>query len=74
MSYNKITANILTSLINIVGKDAVITEHDALEKYSHDETEDLSYYPEVAVKPQTAQQISELLKLCNKNLAVQVRV
>ena len=68
MSYNKITANILTSLINIVGKDAVITEHDALEKYSHDETEDLSYYPEVAVKPQTAQQISELLKLCNKNL------
>jgi glycolate oxidase len=64
--YNKITVDILTTIIEIVGEDAVITDHAALEKYSHDETENLSYYPEVVVKPRTAQEVSQLLKLCNE--------
>jgi glycolate oxidase len=58
--YNKITEDILNTI--------VVTQHADLEKYSHDETEDLSYYPEVAVKPRTAEEISELLKLCNQHL------
>lgn len=66
--YNKITADILQSITKIVGQDAVITQQSALEKYSHDETEDLSYYPEVVVKPHSADEISQLLKLCNKYL------
>ncbi len=68
MGFNKITANILAEIKSIVGDDAVITDHTGLEKYSHDETEDLTYYPEVVVKPQTPEQISALLKLCNKYL------
>jgi len=68
MIYNKITPDILKLIVAIVGNDAVITEHADLEKYSHDETEDLSYYPEVVVKPSSPQQISQLLKLCNEHL------
>ena len=68
MAYNKITADILNSITEIVGETAVITQHADLEKYSHDETEDLSYYPEVVVKPRTAEEISDLLKLCNEYL------
>jgi glycolate oxidase len=68
MSYNKITREILAAIKAIVGDDAVITQHDALEKYSHDETEDLHYYPEVAVKPRTPQEISALTRLCNEHL------
>ena len=68
MTYNEITANILATIKAIVGDAAVITEHDALEKYSHDETEDLHYYPEVAVTPTTPQQISALMQLCNEHL------
>lgn len=68
MGYNKITGDILTAIKLIVGDEAVITSHDDLEKYSHDETEDLRYYPEVAVKPQTTEQVSALMKLCNKHL------
>jgi len=68
MVYNKITADILNAITAIVGSDAVITQHDDLEKYSHDETEDLSYYPEVVVKPISANEISELLKLCNQHM------
>ena len=66
MAYNKITADILKAIIAIVGTDMVINQHDDLEKYSHDETEDLSYYPEVVVKPKSADEISVLLKLCNQ--------
>src|SRR6185312_9796748 len=68
MPYSKITAEILTAIKAIVGDDAVVTGHDSLEKYSHDETEDLHYYPEVAVKPATSQEISALMQLCNERL------
>ena len=68
MPYNKITKDILNAIKLIVGDDAVITQRDSLEKYSHDETEDLHYYPEVAVKPSSAQEVSALMKLCNEHL------
>jgi len=68
MAYNRINDQILNAIIAIAGKEAVITIHADLEKYSHDETEDLSYYPEVAVKPRSAEEISALLKLCNEHM------
>ncbi|MDB5136438.1 MAG: FAD-binding protein, partial [Mucilaginibacter sp.] len=68
MKFNKITSELLSAIKTIVGNDAVITTHDGMEKYSHDETEDLSYYPEVVVKPKSAQEVSDLMKLCNKHL------
>jgi glycolate oxidase len=68
LSYNKITGDILETITLIVGKDAVITKYADLEEYSHDETENLSYYPEVVVKPRTVAEISELMKLCNQYL------
>jgi len=68
MGYNKITRDVLRSIIAIAGPDAVITQHADLEKYSHDETEDLTYYPEVVVKPKSAEEISALMKLCNQHL------
>src|SRR6201996_8150031 len=68
MPYNKITPAILTAIKQIVGDGAVITSHADLEKYSHDETEDLHYYPEVVAKPQSPEEVSALLKLCNEHL------
>lgn len=68
MPFNKINEDILAAITEIVGKDAVINRHQELEKYSHDETEDLHYYPEVVVKPATPQQISALMQLCNKHM------
>ncbi|HEY4195115.1 MAG TPA: FAD-linked oxidase C-terminal domain-containing protein [Mucilaginibacter sp.] len=67
MEFNKITNEVLSAITAIVGADAVISQHDDMAKYSHDETEDLSYYPEVVVRPKSAQEVSELMKLCNKN-------
>jgi glycolate oxidase len=66
--YNKINQKILNELRQIVGSQYVLTEKFDLEPYSHDETEDLVFYPEVALKPQTTEQISQILKICNDNL------
>ena len=68
MEFNKITAELLTAIKAIVGNDAVITQHEGMEKYSHDETEDLTYYPEIVVKAKSAEEISVLMKLCNQHL------
>ncbi|HTK18181.1 MAG TPA: FAD-linked oxidase C-terminal domain-containing protein [Mucilaginibacter sp.] len=68
MEFNKITAELLLAIKAIVGDDAVISQHESMEKYSHDETEDLTYYPEVVVKPKSTEEISALMKLCNQHL------
>jgi glycolate oxidase len=68
MKFNTITEDILAQIKAIVGDSNAFTLRDDLEKYSHDETEDLHYYPEVAVKPKTADEVAALLKLCNANM------
>lgn len=67
MAFNKITEDILADIIAIVGVENVLTRKSELEKYSHDETEDLEYYPEVVVKPATSQEVAALLVLCVKH-------
>src|SRR5690606_7329691 len=57
----------LKQLKNIVGEKSVFTDQDTLLNYSHDQTEDLSFPPQVVVKPESAQQISEILKLANEH-------
>jgi len=68
MPFNIITDDILAAIKSIVGDKEVITNHADLEKYSHDETEDLHYYPEVVVKPRSTAEVSALMRLCNKHM------
>src|SRR5687767_1473069 len=49
----------------IVGAQFVFTDGEILNHYAHDETEDLHYLPDVVIKPGSAQEISEVLKICN---------
>lgn len=52
---------------NIVGNEYVFVDEDSLQHYSHDETERLSYLPEVVLKPRTAGEISAIMKICNEH-------
>lgn len=65
--FNKINSQILTKLTAVVGKEYVLTEKFDIEPYSHDETEDLVFWPEVVVKPSNTEQVSQILTLCNDN-------
>jgi len=64
--YKKITPSIIDQLKKKVGAEYVFTDEAKLKQYGHDETEDLLFIPEVVVKPRTPQEISEILKLANK--------
>ena len=64
--YNKITPRIFEEIKLIVGKEFAFADEEVLHDYSHDETEDLKFLPEVVVKPANAEEISKLLIICNK--------
>lgn len=67
MEYTKLTPALLELIKNAVGADAVFTDEESIHNYSHDETEDLKYFPEVVVKPRDTASVSALLKLCNEH-------
>ena len=67
MNFNTVSPTIIAKIEEIVGADFVFTDSENMNKYSHDETEDLRFIPEVIVKPNTVNEIAELLKLCNEN-------
>jgi glycolate oxidase len=51
----------------IVGEAYVFIDEDVLSQYASDETEDLHYLPDVVIKPRTAEEISDILKICNQH-------
>ena len=68
MHFNTISETLLNRISTIVGTENCFVDRDQIEKYSHDETEDLIHFPEVVVRPVNPQQISQLMKLCNEYL------
>ena len=71
MEYKKIDIDDLAVFKTIVGDDFVFTDQEKLLEYSHDETEDLSFPPEVVVKPSNTKEISRIIIYCNdKNITV----
>lgn len=68
MNYNKVSDPIVKQLQEICGDAFVFVDTDVRKDYSHDYTEDLSFMPEVVVKPANAAEISAIVKLCNAQL------
>lgn len=64
--FNQVNEALLDQFRSVVGDDYVITDQETRDNYGRDETEDLSFPPEVVLKPNTPEQISEILKACNE--------
>jgi glycolate oxidase len=64
--YRPVTPGIVAALQEIVGRDAVLTNPEALEPYSHDETVGLRAAPEVVVRVTSAQRVAEVLRLAQR--------
>ena len=65
VAYKKINNEDRSYFQSVVGDSNIFYSEEVLKEYSHDETEDLSFLPEVVVKPQNTSQISEIMKYCN---------
>jgi glycolate oxidase len=55
----------LDAFINILGENYVHTDAENMEKYGRDETENLLFPPDIVIKPRTAEELSEVMKICN---------
>jgi glycolate oxidase len=69
MKFNSVTPKAVEALAAIVGSDYVLlpAAADDMLRYTHDETEDLRYEPEVVVKPANAAEISRIMQYCHEN-------
>jgi len=45
-------------------KERCFTEEEIRTEYGHDETEDLQYFPDLVLKPETTEEVSEIMKYC----------
>ncbi|RIJ42970.1 FAD-binding oxidoreductase [Pontibacter oryzae] len=70
MKFNPITPEAVKALAAIVGEQHLVLPAAAEEmlRYTHDETEDLRYEPEVVLKPANAAEISRIMQYCHENL------
>ena len=68
-----LSAHHLESFRMIVGEKFVLVDDESLHHYAHDETEDLHFLPAVVIKPRTPEEISAILKICNKEKIRYVR-
>lgn len=66
MAFKKITSEDIGHFQAICGEGFVMNDPESLIHYSHDETEDLKFMPEVVVKPGSALEISAILSYCNQ--------
>ena len=67
-AFNQVTPELVSQLAAIVGEDACLTQDAINEDYAHDE---MPLYgqqmPQVVVLPQTTEQVSAVMRLCDEN-------
>lgn len=56
----------LSAFRNITGEEFVFTDEESLHNYAHDETENLHFLPDIVIKPRSAQEISQIMLICNQ--------
>ncbi len=68
--YKSVTPAVLSELEKIVGGGNMITDHERLEAYGHDETprERYGHLPEVVLTPVSAEQVAAVIRLANREL------
>ena len=61
------TVQHITAFKKIVGDGYVFVDEESLNNYAHDETENLHFLPDIVIKPRTAQEISQIMIICNEH-------
>ncbi|HMH20534.1 MAG TPA: FAD-linked oxidase C-terminal domain-containing protein [Puia sp.] len=51
----------------IVGDRYIVLDEESLHHYAHDETEQLHYLPDLVLKPRTAEEISAIMRICDRH-------
>ena len=62
-AFARVTPGLIHALSDACGSANVLTDRESTEAYGHDETEDLSFAPDVVVRPADAREIAQVLVL-----------
>lgn len=61
----QVTTDVFEALKQVVGDAYILADEETLQRYGHDETEELLFLPEVVLKPGSTEEVSAIMKLCN---------
>ena len=64
--YKTINQSDIQFFESIVGQNFVLVQSEDKQDYTHDYTEDLSFMPDIVVKPSNELEVSAILKYCNE--------
>jgi len=67
MAFAEVTPDMVNKFEAIVGREYCIVDPDKRYPYSHDETEDHSFLPDVVLIPANTDEVSRILKLCHEH-------
>jgi glycolate oxidase len=67
-SFTPISEKHLSAFRSMLGVTHVLTENEQLIDYGHDWTEDLLFMPEVVLKPNSTQEVSQVMAYCHAQL------
>jgi glycolate oxidase len=62
--FRSVSPSLVSELVSFLGRERVVTAE--LERYAHDESEDLFVPPEIAVLPATTEHVSKVLALASR--------
>lgn len=68
MTYGQITPEVLEALKAIVGETNMYVDEETLTEHASDHTEDHVFMPQVVLTPGAPEEVSSILKLCNKHV------
>lgn len=63
--YTKLNHTHVTDFEQLIPKENCFIDKNSFEKYGSDHTEDLCFFPEIVLKPNSVEQVSAILKYCN---------
>ena len=67
MPFAEVSTDIIGLFEEIVGAEHVIVDPEQRYNYSHDETEDYSFLPDVVLRPGTTDEVSRIMRVCNEH-------
>lgn len=68
MPFTELTVDLIGQFEAIIGQENVMLDANTRYDYSHDETEDFSFLPDVILKPGTTEEISKIMRLCHDHI------
>lgn len=65
LKWGKVNDSLLDRFRELIGSQAVLTAVEVIKAYDHDHTEDFHFPPDVVLIPTEAEEVAQLLAICN---------